>query len=119
MKRRSFLQWCLGVLGVGAASVPAVKASPEFTPPNYTEFPGAITGISKIEGKYFIFCEHSIWEIGLDSYEEIIQTRRVNPRDINTSCRQCKEYKVKCWSNPFNLRFGVSVDLTKCRLYKK
>jgi len=26
MKRRSFLQWCLGILGVGTAGVPAVKA---------------------------------------------------------------------------------------------
>lgn len=76
MKRRNFLQWALGALGIGAVGVPKTKVKTEpnwppyegmisegWNPPNYTNFPEQIMSIKQFRGRMFVACEYSIWEV--------------------------------------------------------
>lgn len=91
MKRRKFIQWCLGIIGM--ANIPKAKAAPKEeeksipTPPpkvgdvywtgsakskrsGYTsggvkaiKFPDEIVGITKFQGRLIVACRHSVWQV--------------------------------------------------------
>ena len=87
MKRRNFLQWCLGVLGVVVACVRKPGQNPqehnafwgdgsEFLKPGDALFnhqihngqimdfsPDEVISIERFGGRCLIFCKHSIWEL--------------------------------------------------------
>lgn len=97
MKRRSFLQYVLGVFGIGVAGLPKttepdviitngqVKTEPiqKWMMPEYMDFaPDLIVGLEKIEGRLLVFCEHSIWEIERDVYDEMWQRKLLSCKGV-------------------------------------
>lgn len=83
MRRRSFLQYILGVFGIGVTGLPKTAKSTdvivanetepvqEWAMPEYMDFaPDTIVGVEKYQGKLLVFCEHSVWIIEENCYSD-------------------------------------------------
>jgi len=82
MKRRSFVQYVLGLLGIGVTGLPAKADVPEVIIANGTGAiqtwesntggvmdvsPDSVVSLEKMNDSILVFCECSIWEMRQDS----------------------------------------------------
>lgn len=91
MKRRSFLQYILGIFGISVTGLSKSKSADVIvangTEPvqewlsltsGFMDFsPDEIVGIDNYRDRLFVYCKHSIWEIEENCYGDGLQRKLI------------------------------------------
>ncbi|MCJ7483880.1 MAG: hypothetical protein MUO31_13055 [Thermodesulfovibrionales bacterium] len=93
MKRRTFIQRILGVVGIGVVGLSKDNGKELEKPPKGSSMAGfktkegcrffdfspeKVVAITEFRGRCIVACEHSIWEIEEDCYGEFLQRKLIN-----------------------------------------